>query len=217
MDLIFTDPPYAIDIHSNAMTIGGKTSGENNSTGFTYDDNFENVKPTLLTLIKESFRITKETGHAIFFCGKDRFIFQFMYDNMVAAGWNVLQWPIIWIKQSSGQNNQPDRWPSSAYEAILFARKPLSTLVLQGKPDWIQCDIVTSGDRTHQAEKPTLLCKEIISRVCTPGQSMYDPFMGSGALVEAGLDMKLYVSGCEKLIESYALAMNRILKWKEKK
>ena len=140
-----------------------------------------------------------------------------MYDNMVEAGWNVLQWPIIWIKQSSGQNNQPDRWPSSAYEAILFARKPLSTLVLQGKPDWIQCDIVTSGDRTHQAEKPTLLCKEIISRVCTPGQSMYDPFMGSGALVEAGLDMKLYVSGCEKLIESYALAMNRILKWKEKK
>jgi DNA modification methylase len=38
--------------------------------------------------------------------------------------------------------------------------------------------------------------------------------MGSGALVEAGLQMKLLVMGCEKEVESYAAAAARITKFR---
>lgn len=216
VDLLFTDPPYGIDITDVGMTIGGETGSDITTSGIKYEDSWETVQPLLEQIIKESFRIVKDNGHAYIFCGRDRFIFQFMYDKMTEAGWNVLKWPIVWIKRSTGQNNQPDHWPGSAYEAILFARKTNSRLVIPGRVDWIQCDIVTPTERLHQAEKPIPLCKELISRVCLPGQYMLDCCMGSGALVEAALEMKLFVLGCEKALDSYATAVSRITKWQEK-
>ena len=99
---------------------------------------------------------------------------------------------------------------------LLFARKVESKIVLQGKPDWIQCDKVLNSERIHQAEKPVALCKELISRVTVPGQKMYDPFMGSGALIEAACEMKLLVTGCELAVESYAAAVTRMSQWQER-
>lgn len=217
IDLFFTDPPYGIDIHDIALTLGGETGGDITTTSTKYEDNWDAAKALLEVLIQESYRITKDTGHAYFFCGRDRFIFQWIYDTMTAAGWIVLKWPIIWVKRETGQNNQPDYWPSSAYEAILFARKPNSRIVIPGKPDWIQCDPVLSSIRVHQAEKPVLLCKELISRVCMPGQYLVDPCMGSGSIIEAGVQMKVLSMGCEKELESYAMAVSRLTKMKEGK
>jgi ParB/RepB/Spo0J family partition protein len=215
INLLFTDPPYGIDIDKNAMTTGGKTGGNLTNTGITYEDNLAYATKLLTTLAEESYRITKESGHAYIFCGRDRFIFALLYDLMLKAKWDVLKWPIVWVKGNSGQNNQPDRWPSSAYEAILFARKPSSKVILQGKPDWIQCDIVPHGQKTHQAEKPVTLCKELINRVALPGDTLYDPFAGSGAIIQAACEMKLIATGCEKGIESFATALARLNKWKE--
>ncbi len=215
IDLFFTDPPYGIDVHDKAITIGGETGGEFTASAITYDDSESYAKALLEILCTESYRVTKDTGHAYFFCGKTHF--EWLRGRMEAAGWNVFPWPIIWAKRETGQNNQPDKWPSAAYEAILFARKSESQIILQGKPDWIQCDPVLPSVRTHQAEKPIELCKELISRVCLPGQHMIDPCMGSGALVEAGVTMKLLVLGCEKEIESYASAVTRMTKLVEVK
>jgi hypothetical protein len=40
--------------------------------------------------------------------------------------------------------------------------------------------------------------------------------MGSGAIIEAAVEMKMLVLGCEKDVVSYASAVNRMMKWKEK-
>ena len=210
IDLFFTDPPYGIDINNIGMTLGGATGGETTTAGTKYEDTWEYAQSLLNVLVQESFRTTKDNGHAYFFCGRDRFIFQWLYDSMVNAGWLVLKWPIIWIKRESGQNNQPEMWPSNAYEAILYARKVNSVLAIPGRPDWIQCDPVSSSQKIHQAEKPVALCKELIARACMPGAYMLDPCMGSGALVEAGVQMKLLTMGSELSPEIYADAASRL-------
>jgi ParB family chromosome partitioning protein len=212
VDLFFTDPPYGIDIHDLAMTVGGDTGGDITTTGITYDDSESYAKALLERLAFESYRITKTTGHAYIFCAPSHF--PWLSARMADAGWLVAPRPVIWVKRETGQNNQPEKWFSAAYEFILFARKPSSCLILQGRPDWIQCNPVLPSERTHQAEKPVELCKELISRTCMPGQYMIDPCMGSGALVEAGLQMKLLVMGCEKEVESYAAAAARITKFR---
>lgn len=212
IDLFFTDPPYGIDIHDVAMTVGGDTGGDITTTGITYDDSEEYAKTLLMRLATESYRVTKETGHAYIFCAPSHFAW--LSAQMANAGWLTAPRPVVWVKRETGQNNQPERWFSAAYEFILYARKPDSCLILQGRPDWIQCNPVLSSERTHQAEKPIELCKELISRTCMPGQYMIDPCMGSGALVEAGLHMKLFVMGCEKGVESYAAAVARITKFR---
>jgi site-specific DNA-methyltransferase (adenine-specific) len=210
IDLFFTDPPYGIDIHDNAMTTGGKTGGNITTTGITYDDSESNAKSLLERLTIESYRITKDTGHALIFCAPSHFTW--LSERMAAAGWLVAPRPIVWIKRESGQNNQPEKWFSAAYEFILFARKTDSRLAVQGRPDWIQCDLVLPSVRVHQAEKPVMLCKELIARTCMPGNYMVDPCMGSGALVDAAVQMKVLALGCEKDISSYANAVARMTK-----
>lgn len=214
IDLFFVDPPYGISVHDLAMTIGGETGGDATTSGIKYDDSEDYAKSLLEKLCIESYRVTKDTGHALIFCAPSHF--SWLKTQMESAGWLVAPRPVVWIKRESGQNNQPDKWFSSAYEFILFARKPNSVLALQGRPDWIQCDPVLPSERLHQAEKPVILCKELISRICMPNSYILDPCMGSGAIIEAAVSMKMLALGCEKGIESYAAAASRMTKWKEK-
>jgi len=215
IDLLFTDPPYGIDIDQVAMTTGGKTGGDLSTTGIKYDDSKEQALDLYIELAHESYRFTTDKAHAFIFCAPSNF--ESIKDYFERVGWLVAPRPVIWIKGTSGQNNQPDYWFSSAYEMLLFARKPLSRIQIPGKPDWVQCPIVSHTERIHQAEKPLPMLKELISRVATPGMSLYDPFAGSGAILEAACEMKLIPSGCELAVESYAGALNRMTKWKEKK
>jgi len=214
IDLFFTDPPYGIDIHELAMTMGGETGGDITSTSITYDDSESYAKTLLEKLCTESFRITKDSGHALIFCAPSHF--PWLSTTMADAGWLVAPRPIVWIKRETGQNNQPEKWFSAAYEFILFARKTQSCLVLQGRPDWIQVDPVLPSERIHQAEKPVSLCKELISRTCLPGSYILDCCMGSGAIIEAAVTMKTLVLGCEKDVSAYASSVNRMTKWKER-
>jgi site-specific DNA-methyltransferase (adenine-specific) len=213
IDLFFTDPPYGIDIHELAMTTGGETGGDITTTNTAYDDSEGYAKALLEKLCYESFRVTKDSGHALIFCAPSHF--SWLSATMGAAGWIVSPRPIVWIKRESGQNNQPEKWFSAAYEFILFARKPSSCLILQGRPDWVQCDIVLPSVRVHQAEKPVTLCKELISRCCLPGSYILDPCMGSGAIMEAGVTMKMLCLGCEKDVTSYAAAVKRMVDLKK--
>lgn len=212
IDLFMTDPPYGIDIHNIAISAGGQTGGDITATNVKYDDSEEKAKELLKTIAFESFRVTKDTGHAIIFCAPSHF--WWLSEEMKKHEWLVAPRPVVWVKRENGQNNQPEKWFSAAYEFILFARKPNSKLILQGKPDWIQCDPVLPSERIHQAEKPVPLCKELISRCCLPGQYLLDPCMGSGAIIQAGLEMKMLSLGCEKSMEIYAGAVARIGKMK---
>ena len=215
IDLLLTDPPYGIDIHKNAITSGGKTGGDNTTTGIKYEDSLEYAEKLYLNLAEQSFRFTKENAHAFIFLAPSNF--ELIKTHFESFGWLCSPRPLIWIKQSSGQNNQPEKWFSSAYEMILFARKPASILRQVGKPDWIQCDIVSSSNRIHQAEKPVPLIKELIERVAIAGDKLCDPFMGSGAIIESACDLNLFAEGNELSIESYAIATKRMVDWSERK
>ena len=215
IDVLFTDPPYGIDIHDNAMTVGGQTGGETTTTGVKYDDSEEKAKNVLGAIVKNSYRITKPTGMALIFCAPSHF--HWLSEQMQSVGWLVAPRPVIWIKRESGQNNQPEKWFSAAYEFILYARKVDSKLAIEGKADWIQCDPVNPSERVHQAEKPITLCKELLSRVCMPGAYVVDPCMGSGALVEAAVRLKMFGLGCEELTDIYASAAARLAKLTEEK
>jgi DNA modification methylase len=74
---------------------------------------------------------------------------------------------------------------------ILYCRRIDSVLVEQGKPDWVQCDPVLPDKRLHPTEKPVELIKTLLRRVAIPGQTLLDPFLGSGAIIDAGLSLNI--------------------------
>ena len=214
VNLLLTDPPYGIDIDEIAIQMGGVTGGEHTTSGYKFSDNREAALGLFGNLAVESYRFCSDTAHAYVFCAPENFTL--IRELFLAVGWLVRIKPIIWIKRESGQNNAPHVWPSSAYEFILFARKQDSCLVFQGKPDWIQCDPIMPSLKVHPTEKPVNLLEELILRCSKTGDTLYDPFMGSGSAMVAGLGMSMIVVGCDILEESYATTCAKIAAWLEK-
>lgn len=210
VDLLLTDPPYGIEIDKISTGVGNITGNTLSTTGLSYADSREEALPLLELLAKESFRFVKPTGFAYVFCGPEWF--WLLRKMFISAGWNVHVKPIIWIKHPSGQCNMPAYWPSSCYEMVMFARKTDSRLVVEGQPDWIQCNPVPESLRLHPAEKPVQLIENLINRTSLPAQLGYDPFMGSGSTVETMFKHMMKSIGCEKTLEIYATACDRMIK-----
>lgn len=207
VDILFTDPVYGIEFDSIIRGPGGKV-GAVTAAGEVYDDSAENALGLLRTLAVESIRITKPTSHGYVFVGPEHF--HTVRGFFIDAGWEVYIKPLIWIKRQTGQNNQPTKWPSSCYEMLLYMRRSNAEIVKQGYPDWVECPPVNPATKLYPGEKPVDLLKHLLQRVTIPNKRIYDPFMGSGALLEAGFHEKQYCIGCDISIEAYAIAMKRL-------
>lgn len=214
IDLLFTDPPWGIDIDKNAIGVGGRT-GEFTTTGIKYSDSKTEAMEIYSILGKEAIRFCRENAHAYVFVAPEHF--NLIREIWISFGWFVSPRPIIWIKGTTGQNNAPYAWPSPGYESIMFARRHESRLVIEGKVDWIQALPVPPSERLHPAEKPISLIKDLMLRTSMPSHKMYDPFMGSGASVEVALEMKMFPIACDNDIASYSATIQRIVEWERRK
>jgi DNA modification methylase len=209
INVLFTDPMYGIDADKTAIGVGGITGGTT-SAGFKLDDSAEPALLFLRDLANESFRFCTDDAHGYIFVGPE--FFTLVRGLFVSVGWLAYPKPFIWIKGTSGQCNAPHAWPSSCYEMAIYVRKQASKLTKEGQPDWVECQIVNSNIKTHPYEKPVALLRNMLERVCYPGQTLYDPCMGSGASVEAGLEQKMFVIAGDLSMEAYSQAITRVSK-----
>ena len=209
VDVLFTDPMYGINADKTAIGVGGITGGLT-SAGFSIDDSADPALAFLATLAKESARFCSDTAHGYIFVGPE--FFSLIRQLFVDAGWLAYVKPIIWIKATSGQCNVPHAWPASCYEMAIYVRKQNSKLTKEGQPDWLECQAVNPVVKTHPYEKPVGLIRNLLERVCYAGQTMYDPCMGSGASVEAGLEQKMFVIAGDLSLEAYSQAITRVSK-----
>lgn len=207
IDILFTDPVYGISIDKIGQGAGGVIGGVSGQ-GFVYDDSADNALMLLKYLAKQSAIVCKPDSHAFVFVGPEHF--HAVRGFFTAAGWDCYIKPIIWIKRETGQTNQPSRWPSSCYEMLLYARMPEASLIKEGQPDWIDCLPLTSTQKLYPTEKPLPLLRNLLSRVAIPGMTMLDPFMGSGALVIAGIQEGLFTYACDIAKEAYGITMMKL-------
>lgn len=208
VDLLLADLPYGIEIHDIALGLGGKTGNKTTTTGTTYDDSTAIALNLHRFLAVESFRVCKHDAHGFLFTSPEHFYtIREWYKH---AGWICYIKPIIWVKGNSGQTNMPSHWPSSCYEMILYIRKDNSRLILEGRPDWIQCDPVRGREKIHQAEKPVALLKELMMRTCLANAVVFDPCGGSGSTMQAAIELKMQGIYCDDSKENYSLAAERI-------
>jgi ParB/RepB/Spo0J family partition protein len=206
-DTFVIDPPYGIDIQDNMMGIGGKTGGQN-SSGITFDDSKNAMEFSINSIAEDLFRVTTHKAQGYIFTAPE--FFYPIRNIFTAKGWAAYIKPIIWIKNSSGQANQPSMYPGSCYETILFLRKTDARLVVEGKPDWVQFSPIIGDNKLHPNEKPVALIMELLDRISLPGQTMIDCCMGSGASLEAAIKKKLIPYGCDLLLECYATTLKRL-------
>jgi len=208
INILCTDPPYGIEVTTLTINLGNNTGGTLSTSGFQLQDNVEKGLSMYSLLAKESFRFTTDDAHGYIFAAPEHY--HLIRQIFLREGWRVHIKPLIWIKRSVGQCNVPHAWPSSCYEMFLYIRKDESRLVQQGQPDWVECPPVLKNDRIHQWQKPVELIENLLKRVSLPGQTVYDPFMGSGSTIEAAAKLNLFGIGCDNAEECYAYTLQRL-------
>jgi len=201
VDVLLTDPPYGIDLQNH-------TAGKFGLTGFKFNDSIDGVDAVYAKLAELSFHACSNLAYAVVFC--PAVLLNTVQKDFSLAGWDVWPRPLIWIKESTGQSNNPDRWPASCYELAIIGRKSNAHLHNYPIPDWIQFPPVLGDARSHIAEKPLDLMKWILSHVGFPKARVFDPFAGSFVTAQAALELDMFPECWDLLPECWLIGKARV-------
>jgi site-specific DNA-methyltransferase (adenine-specific) len=198
-DVICTDPIYGIGADEFGDS-GGAAAGAH-----LYEDTYEKWREDITALARVGHRVCKPQAHLYAFCDITRF--EEFKQILSAAGWKCFRTPIIWHKPNGNRVPWVDQGPQRKYELILYANKG-SKPVTRIYPDLIT--YTADENLGHNAQKPVALIKDLLNRSCSPGDSVLDPFCGSGPVFPAGNDLKVKVIGIEIDPAAYALCLKRL-------
>lgn len=187
VDHIITDPPYSEHTHSKqwiskALSEKGdkRASTEHKELGFDALSDEE-----MSFICGEMFRIV--TRWSIAFTDLENM--HLWRAQFIANGLDYVR-ACIWDKVDSAPQFTGDR-PAASCEAFMLAHKP-------GKKRWngggrrnLFRHAVNGekGAKPHPSTKPIPLMKEIVSLFTDPGDTILDPYMGSGSTLRAAKDL----------------------------
>lgn len=203
VDLIVTDPAYS-GMNNKLMLGKGrivgkyKDKGENGGKWFSeFQDTEENYKAFLF----ECKRVLKKTGHIYLMFDSFSLLSLAPLVRLVFDVKNIL----VWDKVNLGMGHYYRR----RHEFILFAtNKNNNKIKHRAFPDIWQIK------RIHNAKYPTQKPVEIfdimLSASTTPGNTVCDPFLGSGSSAISSIKYDCNFLGCDISEKSFELSKNRI-------
>jgi site-specific DNA-methyltransferase (adenine-specific) len=177
-DVIITDPPYSAHVQSNLCS--GSLVGTKNVP--KYELPFEPLKD--YAWLTDAIRIAKRW--ALSFCDLEAFgLIKGVCPNEYVRGG-------VWYKSNAMGQLTADR-PATAYEgvAILHGLRgeahPKKRWNGRGSYGIWRCNGTRGKKDRHPNEKPLDFCLKLVALFTERGETVFDPFCGSGAIGEACL------------------------------
>jgi len=219
VDHVITDPPYSEHVHQRVRTSSAKLNdaayGSTRrasiaNTKRAVDLGFDHLTPEFVTEASQHFaRITRKW--VLVFC--DIEAAPEWRDALRNAGLDYVRTG-IWLKPGAAPQFSGDR-PGVGYESIVIAHQP-------GRKRWngggkhaiwthpIVLDRAHTGQRVHTAQKPLGLMAALVVDFTNPGETILDPFAGSGTTGVAALMESRRFIGVERDAAHYAMALHRL-------
>lgn len=200
IDLILTDPPYNISRSNNLQTLSG------NRQGVDFGEwDAHSVEPAdWIPLAAETL---SKNGSMIVFCGIRQA--SYVIEAMERSGLRFKDC-IRWIKTNPMPRNRDRRYVVD-YEFAVWGAKGKWTFHRQSdtydRPE-IRCSY--PAKRLHPTQKPVQLMEDLISRHSNVGDTVLDPFMGSGTTGVACQNLGREFIGIEKDAGYFAAAQDRL-------
>ena len=227
-DLVFADPPYNMQIgeslrRPDSSKVNGVDDKWDQFKSFKHYDEF--CKQWLI----ECKRILKNNG-SIWVIGSYHNIFRLGFHLQNLNYWLLND--VIWRKNNPMPNFRGTRF-TNAHETLIWASKNKKSKYtfnyqslkcfnddLQMRSDWTLpiCNgkerLKKNGKKIHSTQKPEALLYRIILATTNKGDSIFDPFLGTGttAVVAKKLGRKFF--GIEKEKKYFKAACDRIDKAK---
>jgi DNA modification methylase len=197
-DVILTDPPYGID----AQDFG---DSDGKAQAHFYDDSYETWRSLVEGLAGQTVRLSKPEAHLYCFCDIDRFIE--LRDILGAAGWTCFRTPLIAVNPTAMRTPWVDGGPQRKWQMCLYARKGNKPVMR------IYGDVLTypsDANLGHQAQKPVGLYQDLLRRSVRPGDTVLDPFCGTGTIFPAAHELKVRATGIELDAAAAGIAAARL-------
>jgi site-specific DNA-methyltransferase (adenine-specific) len=205
IDVILTDPPYGMGAE------GFHDGGDASTVLHQYEDQGgEAWEDLMVGLAAWSWRVTKEQAHAYIFCDIDKFAF--LRGLFTTTGWWVHRTPLVYSKShaSSRRVPWPEHGPRRSYELVLYAVKG------KKRVNCIKSDVFgpysTDENLGHAAQKPVELYTDLLARSVAAGDTVIDPFAGTGTIFPAAQECRCRAIGIELDPSFHGMAVERLEK-----
>ena len=198
--LLITDPPFAAPeiVKVSHTDKGGKSAPTYNLTESNVATE-ETMRDVYNILVPELYRVLVPGAHVYIFLG------MYWYTPLISllrkTGFIIDDSPLIWWKKRVSIMAKDNHY-MSAYEAILFGRKPYiedKDSRILNKPRGNVFDIPTIAPqiRVHPLMKPFDLLKIFIENSSKPGEVVLDCFAGSAMTLVASKKLQRRAIGFE--------------------
>ena len=197
VDLIVTDPPYLMNYSTNRR----KNKGHDFCKPILNDDNFElieNIMPLL-------FKLLNDGGAVYMFCNANHIDY---FKQQIEQHFKLKNL-LIWVKNNWSAGDLKGAYAKQT-EFILYAVKGRHILNGRRDTDVLYYNRVVGNKQLHQNQKPTDLCKFLISKSSNSNDTVLDCFMGSGTTGVACQELNRNFIGIELDAEYYEMAKQRI-------
>jgi site-specific DNA-methyltransferase (adenine-specific) len=195
VDLVLTDPPYQLGEEEEKPTIIREGTKFKRKTPI--NPNFEWDKEVSLDWVKECYRILKKKGLLATFYGKDRI--SYLIDYAKKVGFKVRDIG-GWYKTNPVPQARKVKWCSALEIWVLFRKEKGHTFnwKLGMFHNVIISPICQGNERTnHPTQKPEAVFKPFIEYFTNEGDTILDPFLGSGTTMKVARDLKRSCIGIE--------------------
>jgi DNA modification methylase len=201
VDAIVTDPPYGIGYASSRTTRDKSGAPRINKSTFGKDVYCD-------TWLCEAFRVLKQDACMYLFTRWD--VLSKWKASIEAAGFTVTQ-RLVWDKKHWKMGDL--RYYGSQVEDVLFCRKGTPTMRYEKRRGNLfsqSASWLPEGQYDHPTQKPEGLLAQYILDSTSEGDTVLDPFMGSGSTGAAAIRLGRGFVGIEIDSDFYAIAQRRI-------
>jgi len=209
IDLVLTDPPYAISRPTGFKSV--KNGLKRFAVSMDFGD-WDQTEIDLKRLSQDLFRIIKPSGTVIVFY--DLWKITNLASALEVAGFKQLRF-IEWVKTNPVPLNSKRNYLTNSREIAVLAVKGGKPVFNDSYHNGIYSYPIPNGKgrdkRIHPTQKPLSLFEDLIEKHSQEGAVVFDPFLGSGTTAVAAIGKNRDFFGCEKDEEYYKAAKNRIL------
>lgn len=194
VDAIVTDPPYGMNYQSSRRTATKKFNKIINDKNIEWFYNF----------IIDSYRVLKNNSHIYIFCNE--YNVSNFRDLQQKAGFNNKR-TLIWVKNNHTSGDLHGDYANKT-EFINFAQK--GRRLLNGKRDVNVLNFNRVSKLQHPTQKPLDLIEFLITKSTKDGETILDPFMGSGTTGVACKNLNRNFIGIELDSTYFEIAKSRM-------
>jgi site-specific DNA-methyltransferase (adenine-specific) len=203
VDLVVTDPPYGVS--QPGVGHWGPSNGTRNFDFFPNDDLATSVA-VASAAADLCFRVLADDASVYWWAGHRQFA-------VLSGIYEQREWKtrfLVWSKECPCPPPPGSGWPSAA-ELCLYAWRHGRTWTHDGK-NFPRSNVLVAdsyrfgqpGKVDHPTQKPLQVVAPLINASSRPGDTVLDPFMGSGTTLRAAKDLGRKAIGieiCERYCE----------------